>query len=115
MKPYRMNLLCALILVLFGTWGYLGSETPSPTALIPVGFGILFALGTPWLRRENKVVAHILVLLTTVLIIALFMPLRGALNREDTLAAVRIGVMLVSCIAAMIVYIRSFIEARRAR
>ena len=115
MKPYQINLLNALVLIALGTWGYVASRSPSPTALIPVGFGILFALLTPSLRKENKVVSHILVLLTILLALALIVPFRGALNRDDSVAAVRVGVMLAGCIAAMVVYIKSFIDARRSR
>jgi hypothetical protein len=72
-------------------WGYLASTSPSKTALIPVGFGIIFALAKPLLRKENKVIAHVLVLLTVILALALVVPLRGAINRDDFIAALRIG------------------------
>ena len=115
MKPFQANLVNAAVLIVLGLWGYLSSETPSPTALIPVGFGVLFALATPPFKKENKVVAHIIVLLTLLIIIALFMPLRGALGRGDTLAAVRVGIMIATSVVAMVIYIKSFIDARKAR
>jgi uncharacterized protein (DUF2062 family) len=115
MKPHNVNLLNALILITLGLWGYLASSSPSPTALIPVGFGIVLALATPSLSRDNKVVAHVVVLLTLALTFALIMPLRGVLAREDVSAAVRVGVMLAGCLAAMVVYIKSFVDARRSR
>lgn len=115
MKPFQANLINAAALIILGLWGYLGSETPSPTALIPVGFGIVFALATPPFKKDNKVVAHIIVLLTLLIIIALFKPLMGALGRGDTLAAVRVGIMIVTSIIAMVIYIKSFIAARKAR
>lgn len=115
MKPFQANLVNAAVLIILGLWGYLGSETPSPTALIPVGFGVIFALATPPFKKENKVVAHIIVLLTLLIIIALFMPLRGALGRGDTVAAARVGIMIATSIVAMVIYIKSFIDARKAR
>lgn len=115
MKPYQINLVNAFILIALGLWGYLASTSPSPTALIPVGFGIVFAFATTSLRKENKLIAHLVVLLTVVLILALIIPLRGALIRNDMVAAVRVGIMLAGCIAAMVIYIQSFIEARRSR
>lgn len=115
MKPFQANLVNAAVLIILGLWGYLASETPSPTALIPVGFGVIFALATPPFKKENKVVAHIIVLLTLLIIIALFMPLRGALGRGDTLAAVRVGIMIATSVVAMVIYIKSFIDARKAR
>jgi hypothetical protein len=115
MKPFQMNLFNAIILIVFGLWGYLAPAEPSPTALIPVGFGAVFASMTPGMRKENKVVAHIVVLLTLVLAIALVMPLRGALNRDDWVAASRVGLMLLGCVIALVVYVRSFIAARRLK
>ena len=115
MKPFQINLAIAVILIALGLWSYLASTSPSPTALIPVGFGVVFALLTPGMRKENKVAAHVVVLLTLVLAFALVVPLRGALNRDDFVAALRVGIMLLGCVVALVVYIRSFIEARRSR
>jgi hypothetical protein len=113
MKPYQINLLNALILITLGAWGYLGSESPSPTALIPVGFGVVFLLAHAPFKKENKIVAHIVVVLTLLLLIALITPLTSAINRSDNTAAIRVGIMMASCAVAMVIYIKSFIDARR--
>lgn len=113
MKPFQINLINACVLIVIGLWGYLASTASSPTALIPVVFGLIFALSTPPFKKGNRVVAHIVVLLTFLLIIALFMPLRGAIGRQDTAAIIRVSIMLLVNIFAMIIYIRSFIEARK--
>ena len=55
-------------LIAIGLWGYL--EVTSPTALIPVGFGAALILCSSGVRKENKVVAHIAVLLTLLILIA---------------------------------------------
>lgn len=115
MKPFQANLLNAIILIVMGLWGYLASDKPSPTALIPVAFGVLFALVTPPFKKENKIVAHVVVLLTFLLIIALFMPLMGAIGRDDSLGIFRVGLMIASSIFAMIIFIKSFVDARKAR
>ena len=115
MKPYVANILNAIVLIAMGGWGYLSSETPSPTALIPVAFGVIFLAVTPLFKKDNKIVAHIVVLLTVLLIGALVMPLKAALGREDTLAAARVAIMMISCAFAMIWYVKSFIDARKAR
>ena len=115
MKPFQANLLNAGVLIVMGLWGYLSSETPSTTALIPVIFGVIFALATPPFKKENKIVAHIVVLLTFLLIIALVMPLRGAITRGDTMAMIRVGLMIATSIFAMVIFIKSFIDARKAR
>jgi hypothetical protein len=115
MNPFQVNLINAVILIVFGLWGYLAPASPSPTALIPVGFGAVLASMTPGMRKENKVVAHVVVLLTLVLAIALVIPLRAALTRDDWVAASRVGLMLLGCLIALVIYVRSFIAARRLK
>ncbi len=113
MKPYQANLINAILLILIGLWGYFSAT--SNTALIPVGFGMIFAFSTPLFKKDNKVVAHIVVLLTFLLIFALIKPLLRALDNDNTMAVVRVCLMMASCVFAMIIFIRSFIEVRRAR
>ena len=117
MKPFQANLINAIILIAFGAWAYLSNaaEDRSLTALIPAAFGVIFLLLTPALKKEGKVVAHVVVLLTLLIIGALIMPMKGALGREDTLAVIRVGIMWLSSVFAMVVFIRSFIAVRRAR
>jgi len=116
MKPYQANLLNAAVLIILGLWGYLTLESPSVTALIPVGFGVLFLLATGPFKNDNKVVAHIIVLLTIVLIAMLFIkPFLGAMNDGRQLAMFRVGAMILVGIFATVIYIKSFIDARKAR
>ncbi len=112
MKPYQINLITGIVLILVGVWSYLNST--SPTALIPAAFGLIFAIVTPMFRKGNRVVVHIVVVLTLLLIIALFRPLMGAIGDGDTMGMVRVGIMMAVSVIAMIVYIKSFIDARRA-
>jgi hypothetical protein len=116
MQPYQINLINGVVLVAMGLWGYLsGGDNASPTALIPVVFGIIFLAVTPPFRRENKVVAHIVVLLTLLIVLSLFMPLKARITAEDTIGIARVGVMILTSAIAMVIYIRSFIAARKAR
>lgn len=113
MKPYLINSVNASILIILGLLGYFGSETPSVTALIPVIAGVILLLLTKSMKNENRVVAHIVVVLTLLIFISLFKPLSGALGRNDTGAIVRVVIMLLSNIVALAVYIKSFVDARR--
>jgi hypothetical protein len=113
--PATISLLNAIILIGLGVWGYFGSETPSPTAMIPVIFGALLMVLNPGVRSHNKVVAHIAVVLTLLILFGLAMPLKGALGRSDTGAIARVAVMMASTVLALVVFINSFIQARRAR
>ena len=115
MKPFQVNFINGIVLIVMGLWGYFGSEEPSNTALIPVAFGLLFAAVTPPFRMGNRVVAHIVVLLTFLLIIALVVPLLSALSRGSQLSIFRVSLMILSCAFAMTIFIKSFIDARKAK
>ena len=116
MKPHFANLLNAATLIVMGLQGYFASEGRPETALIPVGAGVVLLLLTNGVKKENKVIAHIAVLLTFLMIIALAaMPLKRALGSGDTAATIRIIVMLITGIIAMVSFIGSFRAARKAR
>lgn len=115
MKPYQASLLNAIILVAFGLWGYFASEDPSLTALIPVAVGVVLLLLGPGLRRQNRTIAHIVVVLTLLILLALIKPLSGSFERSDTPAMVRVLVMMATSALAMVYFIKSFVDARRER
>ena len=114
MKPYQINLLNAVLLVILGSWAYLTSKTPSITALIPVLAGVILIAVTPGFKSGNRVIAHIAVVLTFLILLGLIKPLSGAIGRSDTPAVARVTVMIVSSIAAMVIFVKSFIDARRS-
>ena len=109
------NLINALALCLLPIWAYLESPEPSLTAFIPLGFGVALLLCHPGVKSENKVIAHIAVLLTLVVFAALFMPLSSRLDGSDPLGLARVLVMMVTSLVAMIAFIGSFRAARKAR
>ncbi|MBT8046340.1 MAG: hypothetical protein KJN67_04155 [Pontiella sp.] len=115
MKAHTASLINALILIGFGLWAYFGSESPSGTAFIPVGFGVVILSLYRGVKNENKIVAHIAVLLTLLILGGLVKPLTAAIGREDGLAIARVSVMIVSTLLALIFFIKSFIDVRRAR
>ena len=115
MKAHTANLINSLILISFGIWGYFGSDTPSFTALIPAIVGVLLLLSYNGVKKENKIIAHIAVVLTLIIIIGLIKPLTGAMDRDDTAAIARVVVMLLSSIFAFVFFIKSFVDARKAR
>ena len=110
MNAHTASLVNGIILVVIGFWGYL--ESGSTTSLIPVGIGGLILVLNKGLRNNNKVIAHIAVLVT-LLSFANIMPLRGALEDGRSDAVLRIIIMLSSSVYAMVFFIRSFIQARK--
>ncbi|MEM6346762.1 MAG: hypothetical protein AAF927_22940 [Bacteroidota bacterium] len=115
MTPFIASIINAVCLIGLGSWGYLASEDPSPTAWIPVIVGVALLLCAPGVKKENKIIAHIAVLLTLIILLGLFMPLNGAIGRGDNMAVTRVVIMILSTILAMVYFLRSFIEARRKR
>ena len=111
MKPHKISFVNAITLISFGLWGYIDVDY-SPTALIPVIFGIIILILNPGLKRENKVVAHIVVLLTFLILGGLVKPLLSTLESGNTMGITRVVLMMLSTLMALIVFIKSFIANR---
>ncbi|MEM6470582.1 MAG: hypothetical protein AAF802_13580 [Planctomycetota bacterium] len=115
MSPANVSLINSVILIAVGLMGFFGSEAPSPTAFFPVVFGVILLACNSGVRKKNKAIAHIAVVATLLILLGLIMPLIGSIRRSDTAAIVRVTLMIVSTIFALVIFIRSFIEARRSR
>ena len=115
MKAHTASLINAIALIALSAWGYFTAASPSLTALIPAAFGVLLIACYPGVKAENKVIAHIAVLLTVLIVVALFMPLQAAIGRSDTAAVVRVAIMLLTSVVAVVFFVKSFIDARRSR
>lgn len=115
MEAHKASLINALTLISMGAWGYFGSMTPSPTALIPVFIGVILMVLNNGIKYDNKVIAHIAVVLTFIILIALTKILFKRIGDGNTMAIVRVGLMVATSLFAMIMFIRSFIAAKKAR
>lgn len=115
MKAHTASLTNAVLLIALSLWGYLSSETPSPTALIPAFIGVVLLGLNVGVKKENKKIAHFAVLLTLLILIGLIKPLFGAIGRADNLAVGRIVVMILSTVMAIVFFVKSFIAAKKLR
>ncbi|CAI8426102.1 MAG: Uncharacterised protein [Flavobacterium sp. SCGC AAA160-P02] len=115
MRAHSANLLNSISLIVMPLWGYLTSENPSVTALIPAIVGVILLLCYTGVKKENKIIAHVAVLLTLIILFALIKPLSGAIDRADNLAIVRVLIMILTTIFALVKFVQSFIEARKNR
>lgn len=115
MKAHTASLINAILLVALSVWGYLSSETPSMTALIPTFIGVALLAMNRGIKNENKVIAHIAVLLTLLILFGLVKPMMGAVDRADNMAIARVAIMMISTVVAMIFFVKSFIDARKNR
>ena len=115
MKAHTASLINAATLIVCSIWGFAAIGGSSFTALIPAAFGVALLLCYRGVAAENKVIAHIAVVLTFVVLIALYMPFSSAVGSGDALRLLRSTLMVVTTIAAMIFFIKSFRDARKAR
>tara|TARA_B100001093_G_C25963066_1_gene649944 strand:- start:64 stop:432 length:369 start_codon:yes stop_codon:yes gene_type:complete len=115
MKAYKTSLINAIILIILPPWGYFSSDSPSTTALIPAFIGVVLLFLNKGIKNENKLIAHIAVSLTLMVLVGLIIPLLGALDRDDLAVTIRVIVMILSTIIAMVFFVNSFIDSRKKR
>jgi hypothetical protein len=117
MKAAGANLLNALVLIGAGLYGYFGISasdgTHSLTALIPAAFGLLFLIMNKGVANGNKAIAHIVVLLTLVLLVMCIM--RFMKVEEWGAKKYVFLACIISNTIALIAFIKSFIDARKTR
>ena len=113
MNAHTASAINAFSLIALGGWGYFDGR--SVTALIPVFFGVILLVLNQGIKNENKVVAHIAVLLTLLIFVALIKPFMGAMDDGRTTAMIRVGLMILTSLFAMVFFIKSFRDARKAR
>ena len=115
MKAASANLLNALVLIAAGLYGYFGvaasDGTHSYTALIPAAFGVLFLIMQKAVASANKVIAHVVVVLTLVLLIMCIMRF---IRVEEWGAKKYIFLAcIISNAVALTAFIGSFVSSRR--
>jgi hypothetical protein len=119
MKPYQANLLNSLTLILMSLWAYFSFEpsaeklTAPITAFIPLIFGLILVICNKGVRKENKIIAHIAVLVTLLAIIGLTKPLTAAVDEQRVISVFRVSLMMLTGVLAMITFIKSFIANRK--
>ena len=112
-KPKLALLINSITLIAFGIIGYLIKS--SPTALIPAIFGFLLVLSYLIYDRNNKLVAHVALVLIFLIICSLFTPLISRLSDNDIGGILRIIIMQIVSCYTMVCFIVSFINARKQK
>lgn len=117
--------VCGLALAIIGLSAYFLSEKekPSPTALIPAGFGaVLMACAAivAWKEGLRKHVMHLAALVGVIGFVGGFAPIIVKLSKGDAVSleqpGVRNGVLMsVICLAFVFLCVKSFIDAKKAR
>ena len=111
MNTSTINIINSISLIAMGIWGYI--DRSSATALIPAFFGAALILCTNGLKKENKMISHIAVLLTLLILGALLgMRLPKSID-QGGIGLIRVIIMIGTSAVAMLFFINSFIRARR--
>ena len=112
MNAHKSNFINSIVLIALGIWGYF--DTGSNSALIPAGFGLILIACSNGVKNQNKIVSHLCVLLTMVILIALVgMRLPKSLE-SGGIGLFRVLVMISTSSLAMIYFVISFINARKS-
>jgi len=122
MKTYQANLLNSLTLILIGLWGYLAVsdyildtalQFKEWTALIPVFCGFILFACNNGVKNSSKLIAHIAVLVTLLIFIALVGKRLPISLDQGGAGLYRVLAMSLTSLVALIVFIKSFITARK--
>ena len=122
MKAEKMNLINSLSLIILGVWGYIDVSNYALntiisfehwTALIPVIFGFILLLCQNGIKNKSKVIAHIAVLVTLLIFIALVGKRLPISIEQGGVGLFRVLAMSLTSLIALILFIRSFIENRK--
>jgi hypothetical protein len=122
MTAQKMNLINVFTLISLGLWGYIDVSNYKLativsfehwTALITVLFGIILLLCNKGIQNSNKAIAHIAVVLTLLVLIALVGKRLPISIDQGGVGLFRVLAMSLSSFIAFIAFIRSFIENRK--
>ena len=119
MTAQKMNLINALTLIALGLWGYIDVSNYKLativsfehwTALITVLFGIILVLCNKGIQNSNKAIAHIAVVLTLLVLVALVGKRLPISIAQGGVGLFRVLAMSLCSLIAFLAFIRSFIE-----
>jgi Na+/citrate or Na+/malate symporter len=122
MKTEQSNLLNSLTLITVGLWGYFDvsdydlsviTSFEHWTALIPVVFGFVLLLCHKGVKNNSKLVAHIAVVVTLLIFIALVGKRLPISIEQGGAGLFRVIAMSLTSFLAMITFIKSFIANRK--
>jgi Na+/citrate or Na+/malate symporter len=122
MKTEQSNLLNSLTLITVGLWGYFDvsnydlsviTSFEHWTALIPVVFGFVLLLCHKGVKNNSKLVAHIAVVVTLLIFIALVGKRLPISIEQGGAGLFRVIAMSLTSFLAMITFVKSFIANRK--
>jgi len=119
MRTYQANLLNSITLITMCLWAFLTYDSvdgkeQNMTALIPLFLGVILLFCNNGLKKENKIIAHLAVVITLIAIVGVFTkPFLKAIEEGRNLGIFRTSLMLLTSLFAMFTFVKSFIAARK--
>ncbi len=118
-KIYRVNIIYSILLVAVGVFGlsarYLDQGDWQFTSLIPSAFGATMLAMTNGMKNHNRIVSHIVVLLTLILAVMVTVMLVINLNAGTGISR-KIIIFLITLAGSLVAlgyYVASFVRARK--
>ncbi len=110
MEPHRYNTFNACVLLFVGGIGFYASHFNIHTALMPIGSGLLLLALNRHLKKNHRAVFYLVAAMTAIVAIAYLWPLKRNLNQNDHMGIVRVCSIMLSCILALLVYVKYWME-----
>ena len=120
-NPSKINLINGLVLVIAGLFGfiarYLDQNDLQYTALIPSIFGIILLAMNSGLKNHNKIIAHIVVVVTLLVVIMVGSMLNKSLAADpvNVRRVAIFSVIVMSGLVSTVLYVLGFIEKRKEK
>lgn len=117
MKAHQISAISGVIILLLGGYHLVASPAASASSYIIPAIGVLFLGASPAIKKDNRTVAHIVVVFTLVLAaFSGYKAYQASLLTDETLRETEIQVfsaLAISCTGAFIYYLQGFIERKK--
>jgi hydrogenase/urease accessory protein HupE len=105
----------AIVLLIVGLWGYIANDYALHTLIVPLAAAILFGLmGMFFLIIPGRATIILMMILSLGLFVAFIVPFRRNAEQADYMGMLRLGLEMLACAIAFIVYLRSLKTFQKA-
>lgn len=116
-KPHKVNIAIAAVLIAAGSFSYFSNPERPFTALIGPIIGVILLLLTPLIIKGNKVISHLIVILSFAFGVQTGIMAFQSLNHENEDARPRriavFSIMSAGCLIGTGFYIAGFVQRKK--
>jgi hypothetical membrane protein len=118
MKPYIISAISGLIVLVVGIYNITATPIISASDYLIPAIGVLFLGASPAIKKDNKAIAHIIVVFTLVLAIfsgyKAYMASLAELSPEREKTIQVYSALAITCAGAFAYYLQGFIERKKS-